>query len=43
MNPKDYLDLDSTPDAVASTNKKLAANAVHLARLLKQDQYPPAQ
>jgi multimeric flavodoxin WrbA len=43
MNPKDYLDLDSTPDAVASTNKKLAANAVHLARLLKQDQYPPAE
>lgn len=23
-------ELDSTPDAVASTNKKLAANAVHL-------------
>jgi multimeric flavodoxin WrbA len=43
MNPKDYLELDSTPDAVASTNKKLAANAVHLARLLKQEQYPPAQ
>lgn len=41
MNPKDYLDLDETPDAVASTNKKLANNAVHLARLLKQAQYPP--
>ncbi|GAA3464383.1 flavodoxin family protein [Saccharothrix longispora] len=43
MNPKDYLDLDRTPDAVASTNKKLASNAVHLARLLKQAQYPPVQ
>ncbi|MFD7659232.1 flavodoxin family protein [Actinosynnema sp. NPDC059797] len=43
MNPKDYLDLDETPDAVASTNKKLANNAVHLARLLKQAQYPPVQ
>ena len=43
MTPKDYIELDSTPDPVASTNKKLAANAVHLARLLKQDQYPPAQ
>ncbi|MFC6094352.1 flavodoxin family protein [Saccharothrix lopnurensis] len=42
MNPKDYLDLEQTPDAVASTNRKLAANAAHLARLLKQDQYPPA-
>lgn len=42
MNPKDYLDLEQTPDAVASTNRKLAANAAHLARLLKQDQYPAA-
>ncbi|GHH38639.1 flavodoxin family protein [Lentzea cavernae] len=42
MNPKDYLDLEQTPDAVASANKKLASNAVHLARLLKQAQYPPA-
>jgi len=42
MNPKDYLDLEETPEAVASTNKKLASNAVHLARLLKQAQYPPA-
>ncbi|MDQ2586771.1 flavodoxin family protein [Saccharothrix yanglingensis] len=43
MNPKDYLDLDETPDAVASTNRKLAGNAVHLARLLKQAPYPPGQ
>ncbi|WP_367138986.1 hypothetical protein [Saccharothrix sp. HUAS TT1] len=43
MNPKDYLDLDETPDAVASTNEKPAGNAVHLARLLKQAQYPPVR
>ncbi|HEX7304740.1 flavodoxin family protein [Lentzea sp.] len=43
MNPKDYLDLDETPDAVATTNKKLASNAVHLARLLQQAQFPPVQ
>ncbi|MGM1064541.1 flavodoxin family protein [Saccharothrix sp. Mg75] len=43
MNPKDYIELEQTPDAVASTNKKLASNAVHLARLLKQAQYPPVQ
>jgi multimeric flavodoxin WrbA len=42
MNPQDYKDLDETPDAVASTNAKLAANAAHIARLLKQSQYPPS-
>lgn len=41
MNPKDYLDLDATPDAVAATNRTLAANAAHLARLLRRDPYPP--
>lgn len=41
MNPKDYKDLDSTPDAVAATNKAVAANAAHLARLLKESAYPP--
>jgi multimeric flavodoxin WrbA len=41
MNPRDYKDLDQTPEAVASTNKTLAANAAHLAGLLKSDQYPP--
>ncbi|MFI9006104.1 flavodoxin family protein [Actinosynnema sp. NPDC053489] len=41
MNPKDYLDLERTPDPVAATNKKLASNAAHLARLLKQAKYPP--
>ncbi|GAB3450812.1 flavodoxin family protein [Actinophytocola sediminis] len=41
MNPKDYNDLDRTPDAVASTNRTVAANAAHLARLLKESRYPP--
>ena len=41
MHSGDYQDLDSTPDAVASTTTKLAANAAHLARLLRHEQYPP--
>jgi hypothetical protein len=36
----DYKDLDTTPKAVASTTATLAANAAHLARLLKGGQYP---
>ncbi|WP_298332492.1 NAD(P)H-dependent oxidoreductase [Haloactinopolyspora sp.] len=40
MNPRDYKDLDRTPDAVAATTSALAANACHLARLLQQHQYP---
>lgn len=43
MNPKDYLELDGPPAAVDSANKTLAANAVHLARLLKERRYPPSQ
>lgn len=43
MTPKDYIELEVTPDPVASTNKKLANNAAHLARLLKQAQYLPVQ
>jgi multimeric flavodoxin WrbA len=42
MTTTDYKDLDETPEAVASTLKTMAANAAHLARLLKQDGYPPA-
>jgi len=42
MTTTDYKDLDETPEAVASTLKTLAANAAHIARLLKQDGYPPA-
>jgi multimeric flavodoxin WrbA len=40
MGSRDYLDLDETPEAVASTNRTLAENAVHLARALKQGPYP---
>lgn len=40
MNKKDYKDLDTTPDNVAETTKSLAANAAHLAKLLKNCSYP---
>ena len=40
MNPKDYKDLEETPSAVASTITTLSANAVHLARFLRREQYP---
>lgn len=40
MNPVDYKDLDETPSAVASTNATAAANAAHLARMLRREQYP---
>jgi multimeric flavodoxin WrbA len=39
---RNYKDLDETPEGVAETNAKVAANAVHLARLLKGAQYPAA-
>jgi multimeric flavodoxin WrbA len=42
MTTTDYKDLDETPEAVASTLQTMAANAAHLARLLKDDTYPPA-
>ncbi len=42
MGGTDYLDLDETPDAVASTTKTLAANAAHLARLLEAAPYAQA-
>jgi multimeric flavodoxin WrbA len=40
MGSRDYLDLDETPESVASTTATLSANAAHLARLLKADPYP---
>jgi multimeric flavodoxin WrbA len=43
MRPTDYNDLDETPEAVAATTRKLAANAAHLAALLKERQYPPVE
>lgn len=42
MHKTDYQDLDSTPDEVSSTLATVAANAAHLARLLKASPYPPA-
>lgn len=41
MQPVDYLDLDTTPDAVASTTATVARNAAHLATMLHKNQYPP--
>jgi multimeric flavodoxin WrbA len=40
MGSRDYLDLDETPEAVASTTSTLAENAAHLARALKATPYP---
>lgn len=40
MNPKDYKDLDTTPEAVATTTATMARNAAHLARLLGERPYP---
>lgn len=42
MHTTDYKDLDATPDETAAATTTLAANAAHLARLLKQSAYPPA-
>ncbi|MEU0158296.1 NAD(P)H-dependent oxidoreductase [Streptomyces sp. NPDC006261] len=40
MQGTDYQDLDETPETVASTTRTLAANTVHLARLLADHPYP---
>jgi multimeric flavodoxin WrbA len=40
MQGGDYQDLGETPEAVASTNATLVRNAVHLANLLGERQYP---
>ena len=42
MGGRDYNDLDEIPEAVASATKTLAANAAHLARLLKGAPYSTA-
>jgi multimeric flavodoxin WrbA len=42
MHGVDYLDLEETPEAVATATATLAANAAHLARLLKASPYPPS-
>lgn len=40
MHAVDYKDLDETPEVTAGTNAVVAANAAHLARLLKSASYP---
>lgn len=40
MTGTDYKDLSETPEAVAGVQKTLAANAAHLARLLRSTGYP---
>ena len=40
MQTVDYQDLDDTPEQVKSTTNTLAANAAHLARLLRANPYP---
>lgn len=42
MGRLDYNDLEKTPEKTAATTRTLAANAAHLARLLKSEQYPAA-
>ena len=43
MQSTDYKDLDEVPAPVAKTTAALARNAVHLATVLRDDQYPPYQ
>ncbi|MDF9714603.1 NAD(P)H-dependent oxidoreductase [Nocardioides sp. ChNu-153] len=40
MQGTDYLELTETPEPVAGTTSTAAANAAHLARLLKEQPYP---
>ena len=42
MQGTDYKDKDPRPETTARTTRTLAANATHLARLLKSSQYPPS-
>ena len=40
MGSTDYQDLDPRPEKVEQTTQSVAANAAHLARLLKESNYP---
>lgn len=40
MQATNYVDLETIPDPVQSTLNTAASNAAHLARLLKQSEYP---
>jgi len=42
MQSTDYLDLDGPPEKTATTTRTAAANAAHLARLLRGSPYPAA-
>jgi multimeric flavodoxin WrbA len=42
MHTTNYIDLKEIPEKVASTNALVATNTTHLARLLKENNYPPA-
>ncbi len=42
MQSTDYKDHATSPEATTSANKSVAVNAMHLARLLKSNPYPPA-
>ena len=42
MSGTDYKDLDETPDTTANATRTAAANAAHLAALLRDRGYPPA-
>ncbi len=43
MKSTDYVELSETPEATAQTTKVVAANAAHLAHLLKARAYPPTR
>jgi multimeric flavodoxin WrbA len=43
MQTTDYIDLPEIPEKVASTNKMVATNTSHLARLLKDANYPASK
>jgi multimeric flavodoxin WrbA len=42
MHATDYQDHEKTPEKTAGTTRTAAVNAVHLARLLRSEQYPGA-
>jgi len=42
MGSTDFKDLDATPDSTAAATRAAAANAAHLARLLRGAPYPPS-
>ena len=42
MHKTDYKDLERTPEGTRAATTSLAANAAHLAAVLKAQPYPPA-